>query len=388
MKNLMFENQRWLICQPMFLEINGSTTLSLELAEYLISQGAQVWVYSYAVGNPIENIAVKKGITIIKSVNFKADNFDYIWSNSQTLPRFIVEKLDTLSDKMNPIFLFAHLSSLKQAAPDEFPYILGLEERLASKSVFVSREALSVQKSFFTKMPDASLFENPAPIKFSKYPTNSRSKLTKVLMVSNHSNSELQDAKELLEKKGIEVVQFGQSHEKYQLIEPELLADFDAVITIGKTVQYCLVQGIPVYVYAHFSGDGYLTPENFDENRQNNFSGRKRGTNWDYIPHERKTGSQIADELISGYKNALEFHTANRNKWIEEFSIDYVLPNLMKTVVAKRNGRFSSSEVLNLIEMQTFSKRSFGHMMELWRTKREIKLLQSQIKALKNEKDS
>lgn len=29
-----FKDQKWLICQPMFSEIIGSTILSLELAEY------------------------------------------------------------------------------------------------------------------------------------------------------------------------------------------------------------------------------------------------------------------------------------------------------------------------------------------------------------------
>ncbi|MDM7658173.1 hypothetical protein [Lactococcus lactis] len=37
-----FKGQKWLICQPMFSEIIGSTILSLELAEYLQDEGQKL----------------------------------------------------------------------------------------------------------------------------------------------------------------------------------------------------------------------------------------------------------------------------------------------------------------------------------------------------------
>ena len=60
-----FKGQKWLICQPMFSEIIGSTILSLELAEYLQDEGAEVRLYSYYIGSPMEKIAQSKGIKFI-----------------------------------------------------------------------------------------------------------------------------------------------------------------------------------------------------------------------------------------------------------------------------------------------------------------------------------
>lgn len=63
---------------------------------------------------------------------------------------------------------------------------------------------------------------------------------------------------------------------------------FDAVLTIGKTVQYSLSMGIPCYIYDHFGGEGWLTPETFDREAFYNFSGRstKRFVGGDLITDE------------------------------------------------------------------------------------------------------
>lgn len=378
-----FKDQKWLICQPMFSEIIGSTILSLELAEYLQDEGAEVRLYSYYIGSPMEKIAQSKGIKFIEHSNFKAQDFDYIWSNSQCLPRFIMDNLRGLKGKTNPVFLFAHLSSLKFIAPDEFPISLFLEERLASMNLFVSKEALGVQKPFFNEKLNPELFENPAPVKFGIYIHERRKNLKRILMVSNHLPKELDEAKEILEESGVLITQLGWLKNDYKLIEPEFLAQFDVVITIGKTVQYCLCEGIPVYVYDHFSGDGYLTEENFDENRQNNFSGRKRGNEWAFTPRKKKSGKEIVEELFTGYQSAVDFHTSKRKEMIENFSISNVLPKIIKSIRSFEFGEFTVSEVLNLIEMQVFSKRAFRNQVLLGKYKKAISQLQEQLKNLK-----
>jgi len=57
-------------------------------------------------------------------------------------------------------------------------------------------------------------------------------------------------------------------------IEDKVLENYDLVITIGKTVNYCLALGVPVYCYDWFGGSGYLNPGNFAINKRHNFSGR------------------------------------------------------------------------------------------------------------------
>lgn len=49
---------------------------------------------------------------------------------------------------------------------------------------------------------------------------------------------------------------------------------YDSVISIGKTVQYCLASHISVFCYDHFGEPGYISRNNYDKARHHNFSGR------------------------------------------------------------------------------------------------------------------
>lgn len=52
------------------------------------------------------------------------------------------------------------------------------------------------------------------------------------------------------------------------------LDKYEFVVTNGKTVQYCLRAGVPVYVYGPWGGPGWLTEKNFAQAEYFNFSGR------------------------------------------------------------------------------------------------------------------
>ena len=86
---------------------------------------------------------------------------------------------------------------------------------------------------------------------------------------------------------------FGKQQKNYVPITPEILSNYDVIISIGKTIQYSLGLGIPSYEYDHFGGNGYISVDNIDEEAQNIFSG---------LPQRRKLSSkQIAHELLSEY---------------------------------------------------------------------------------------
>jgi hypothetical protein len=67
-------------------------------------------------------------------------------------------------------------------------------------------------------------------------------------------------------------------------VTAELLAPFDAVVTIGRTVPLTAALGKPVYVCDVHGADGWLTRENFGECQTNSFSGRILGVkDWDLV---------------------------------------------------------------------------------------------------------
>jgi hypothetical protein len=67
-------------------------------------------------------------------------------------------------------------------------------------------------------------------------------------------------------------------------VTAELLATFDAVVTIGRTVPLTAALGKPVYVCDLHGADGWLTRENFSKCQTNSFSGRILGVkDWDLV---------------------------------------------------------------------------------------------------------
>jgi hypothetical protein len=104
------------------------------------------------------------------------------------------------------------------------------------------------------------------------------------------------------------------SGDRFERLSLELLAKFDAVVTIGKSTQYCLVIGLPVYSYDHFGGAGWLSDGNFAFEAFNNFSG--------YKTQRKLSAYQIASEIRDGFQDARLWSEENRVKFSEHYSLD------------------------------------------------------------------
>lgn len=84
-----------------------------------------------------------------------------------------------------------------------------------------------------------------------------------------------------------------------RLVTADLLKQYDVVITIGRTVQMCLVLGIPVYCYDHFGGPGYITVHNIDFNEEHNFSGRQKDA--DFTEPKSHDFVKIFNDIYQNY---------------------------------------------------------------------------------------
>jgi hypothetical protein len=107
-------------------------------------------------------------------------------------------------------------------------------------------------------------------------------------------------------------------------IHPELLLNFDAVVTIGKTTQYCLVMGIPVYSYDHYGGAGWLSSENFAFEAFNNFSG--------YRTQRKLSATQLTSEIRGGYEKASSWSQRNMAKFAHHYSLDRQMKELISSL--------------------------------------------------------
>ena len=171
------------------------------------------------------------------------------------------------------------------------------------------------------------MFRNPAPSEFKNLSKRKVSKtLKKLLIISNHPPIEVLEAKKKLIESGIKVDTFGEGQDKYVPLSPEILKKYDAAITIGKSVQYCIVGSFPVYIYDWYGGPGWLNKD-YEKTKINNFSGRFS---------EHKTGEKIAKEIIDGYSDALDYHINVLSKRNEEFELPYVLKELFNELKARK----------------------------------------------------
>ena len=223
-------------------------------------------------------------------------------------------------DKKIPKFIFFHMSATPNLYLEQ-PYIYNLEQKIAAKTLFVSEEAREMIEASHLldglKCPK-EIFANPAPAEFANV-APARPDLKRILVVSNHIPQEVKEAQLLLLERGVDIELLGEKGEQYTRVTANLLNQYDAIISIGKTTQYCLVAGKPVYVYDKFGGYGYLNEENFDLAAKNNFSGRGGVS---------KTAQEITNELIAQYKQALRFSRDN----IKRFQKTYLLPNVLPRV--------------------------------------------------------
>lgn len=240
--------------------------------------------------------------------------------------------------------LFAGVRSKKIINWSLSPY-----EPLEAYSAFWADLTLLIANSEETKIERAKtqripaeriiVINNPLPDKFQRKAGstlhNSGEALSslRVLVVSNHVPLELSNLIQLSrntnnffgnnettyqkgggeETKGLSFVHYGQGGDVVGEVTPELIEKFDVVVTIGKTIQYCLGMSKPVFEYDRFGGRGYINLNNYEEAKKFNFSGRPK--------YRNLSSTDLAGELLRGYPEAKKQVAELQRKALIDFSI-------------------------------------------------------------------
>lgn len=150
-------------------------------------------------------------------------------------------------------------------------------------------------------------------------------KLKNIAIVSNHVPEELNETIPMLTEKGYNVDIYGIAG-KQELITDKVLEKYDAIITIGKTVQYSMSLKIPVYIYDRFGGIGYLKMSNIEKNRAHNFSGRG---------YEKKTKEELCEDIINDFENALTELENIKQYALENFCFEKKVDDLIQQIEQK-----------------------------------------------------
>lgn len=309
-----------LITQSQLARLAGSEMVTLELTEHFASKGAHVIIVTHALAEPMNSLLLETGkVEIFLSddpsleARLKDTDLALAWVHHLLIPEGI------LRGELDCPVVFNHMSA---AVPIEFPIMTTIEQRIATAVLFNSPETLARQAAsgLLGGFDPARLrvFPNPAPDEFIDAFTVTPTSRPRLLVVSNHLPVEVTEALDLLSPH-FDVSIVGKAN-GIARVRAETLRQVDAVLSIGKTVQYALVAGLPTYCYDHFGGPGWLSPSNFDLARQRNFSGRG---------FDVKTPVEIATELVDGLSTARDDAHGLRSTALSEFVLSVQITNLL-----------------------------------------------------------
>ncbi|MGB3315943.1 MAG: glycosyltransferase, partial [Albidovulum sp.] len=304
-----------LLCTHHLQTWGGSELVCIELFEALVARGCEVSVYCPFATPAFIQIAFGNWLRV-EGVPARIDleAFDLVLVSHQCLSRLWTPAFERrfASLRRRPFLIYFHLSP-HEPFEQPGPFV----ERALADVIYANseetRDAL-VNQGF----AGIRLFRNPAPAAFAAPPSRSRD-LRRLLSISNHLPAEVGEAFEILKARGIEVTRIGSPHASRR-VTPRDLESHEAVVTIGKSVQYAIRSRRPVFCYDHFQGPGWLGPL-MAATEATNFSDR-----CSRIP---LSGPNLAERILDGFAAARNWiaqaDPAEFGRFFLERSVDEIL---------------------------------------------------------------
>jgi hypothetical protein len=312
--------RRVLITNIWFNVFSGSEIVCLELYSYLESIGIDVEIVANTVSDKMKNYCEINNIKIYSNANFIAkDDYDLVWVHHNYIPVDLIGK--HIGKLSRARFVFHHMSPFEPLCQPYFPEI---ESRVATSILTNSLETLTSTSSFGIETQRIEIFNNPAPSVF-KEGARQRKSLQNFLFVTNHPPSEVVELMDTLVHNGLNIrhLGMGSPYADNHMILNRDIEWADAIVTIGKSVQYALLNSLPVYVYDIYGGDGWLdSEEKLGLSANTNFTGR---------PLCRKISSQeILNDLFDGFENASHFAFNLSEQIRNRFDLSHQVNDLLK----------------------------------------------------------
>lgn len=331
---------RCLLCTHHLLDYSGSEVVVLELAEELLQRGCHVSLFSPFQNDQFLAAAVPSGVAIIPhSTGIDLRQFDLVYCQHQSIsPMLAAQDLGYLLSTSRPVFVYNHLSPIEPfEAPGPFA-----EKCFADIIMCNSAETQQSLARFGTSFENATIFPNPAPIRFSATPRPRSTGVSRLISVSNHIPEELSGAFEILEAEGVVITRIGRGSGQKKLELEDLTAN-DAVVTIGKTVQYAIRAKLPIFCYDRFAGPGWLTEGNFDSAAFRNFSGR--------CSQKARTPEELSREIREGLSGAKVFSYVPEHYCLEKM-VDQIIRSVRACAEARVPIKMQPKDIMGPLEIE------------------------------------
>lgn len=335
---------------------HGAVMHISEIAEYLISKGWDVYCVCIIPNKKIKEYFEAKGIKLVTPNKLDYDiEYDIIWNiHFPIFPYLLKKKILFKKLIFNGLSAFLEIES-PPIFYENYSAIFAVSEE--TKDQFVNHYRLPAEK--------VKVLKNVVPLSYFSGQISHNKGIKKVLIVSNHVPQELSDSVKLFKQRGIKCDIIGEQY-RYIPINPQILSQYNVIITIGKTVQYSLSLGIPCYNYDYMSGSGYITKDNIEKEEYYNFSGRSYKT--------QKTSEQIVSEIIDGYENALKNSAFLKEYAKEQYCVSSQIDPIIDYIMAAPDAKIDSEKYSAVIDQNYFLVDAVcTHYNEIRRLRREKK---------------
>lgn len=263
--------------------LHGSPLHILEYGCYLNSIGHDVSYIGLFISEQIKKIFNKNNIRVYSLQDIPSkQSFDIVWAfHIFLLPYLLnhgIKCKKVISVSLSPFLLLERLSF--------YHNYMSLLTVISHESYVVHKERYGINSHIIPNhIPD-----NFLSIRKEKYSDSP----SRIAVISNHPPQELLD----ISHPQLSVVYYGSSVNNSRMITPEVLLNYDVVISIGKTVFYCMGVGVPVFEYDRFGGCGFITPDNLSGEEATNFSGR--------TTRRKLSSKEITKEIFDTYDATVE----------------------------------------------------------------------------------
>ncbi len=311
---------------------HGSMIHICEIAEYLSLQGHHCYCASVSITDEVIQFAHNSGLELYLPQNLPLDiTYDIVWAYHFPILGYLI------SCKLK--YKKIHVGCLSSFVPLELPPLFYNECSLLSVMSEETKEKLI--KNYKIPANKIYVLKNLLPDCFASHTCFPSKILKKIIVVSNHVPPEIKELPQHMPDTQIDF--FGYGEKTYQPITPEILSRYDVIISIGKTVQYALGMGIPVYNYDYFGGSGYITLQNYKKEEFHNYSGRS---------FKRKmSAKQIAQELVNNYFGVLSQVPALKEIAIKNYLLSTHIDKIMQILQQSPQTNISQSSE-NLLFIQ------------------------------------
>lgn len=295
-------------------EFTGAEVAIYDLAKFFKGMGCDVIVGAYYFDNPLLEHFKDLSIGLVQLNDVQAgQHFDLIWAHHFTTLDYVLIDKEITASKV--VFSTLSPTEILETPPLSFKSVdVFLANSMETQSAL---KKLGLKKSL--------VFPNPVDAGFFECDLKKAGDLNTIAVISNHCSPEILQAMKQIEGHGVEVVFFGRGF-NFELLTPQRLVEFDAAISIGRTVQYCLALGVPIYCYDHHGGPGWINKQNLSKAAYYNFSGR--------CTPIHKPSDMIFAELIE-----LFAETTNLKEFYRSFAQDhyYLKKEVMKALDVESN---------------------------------------------------